>query len=107
MAGDFTSSPISSYKVIYYGNDGRSNVGAFIHCYHNNQNVMTCTFYNDINNVPPNSQGARVDLRYPITKFDSVLDILRNEGPLFFGYINSNKTGYIASNSEPVGEGEA
>lgn len=103
---NFTSSPISSYKVVLYGEKGTSTIGAFIHCFHNGANVMSCVFYNDENNVPANSKGPRVDLRYPITKFANVLDVLRNEKPLYFGFIESTKVGYISTREEPVGEGE-
>lgn len=103
---NFTSSPISSYKVVLYGEKGTSVIGAFIHCYHNGKNVMSCVFYNDESNVPANSKGLRVELRYPISKFDDVLDVLRNEEPLYFGFIESSKVGYVATHTEPVGEGE-
>ena len=103
---NFTSSPISNYKVVFYGEKGTSIIGAFIHCYHNGSNVMSCVFYNDENNVPANSKGPRVELRYPISKFGNVLDVLRNEKPLYFGFIESTKVGYIATHTEPVGEGE-
>lgn len=103
---DFTSSPITSYKVVLYGEKGTSVIGAFIHCYHSGKNVMSCVFYNTENNVPANSKGLRVELKYPISKFGDVLDVLRNEKPLYFGFIESTKVGYIATYSEPVGEGE-
>lgn len=103
---DFTSSPISAYKVVLYGEKGNSTIGAFIHCFHTGQNLMSCVFYNDENNVPANSKGPRVELRYPMSKFSDVLDILRNEKPLYFGFIESTKVGYISTYSEPVGEGE-
>lgn len=102
----FTSSPISEYKVVLYGEKGTSVIGAFIHCYHNSKNIMSCIFYNDESNVPANSKGLRVDLKYPMSKFSNVLDVLRNEEPLYFGFIESSKVGYIATHREPVGEEE-
>ncbi|MEA3335023.1 MAG: hypothetical protein U9R25_03880 [Chloroflexota bacterium] len=105
---DFSSSPITSYKAVFYGRSATSDtIGAFIHCYHGGQNVMSCVFYNDENNVPINAKGPRVELRYPMSRFDSVLDIMRNEKPLYFGFIESTKVGYVATQTEPVGDGES
>jgi hypothetical protein len=103
---NFTSSLISNYKVVLYGERGTSVIGAFIHCYHNNVNVMSCVFYNDENNVPANSKGPRVNLSYPMSKFSYVVDVLRNEKPMYFGFIESTKVGYVATYKEPVGEEE-
>ena len=103
---DFTSSPISGYKVVLYGEKGGSTIGSYIHCFHNGKGVMTCAFYNDENNVPGNSKhGSVVHLNYPMSKFSYVLDILRNEKPLFFGFIEETKVGYVSTNREPVGDG--
>ena len=48
----FVSSPISSYKVVLYGTNAQSTIGAFIHCYHGAKNVVSCVFYNDEDNRP-------------------------------------------------------
>lgn len=103
---NFTSSLISEYKVVLYGEQGTSLIGSYIHCYHNNKIIMSCTFYNDESNVPANDKGLRVNLRYPMSKFSNVLDVLRNEEPVYFGFIESSKLGYIATHKEPVGDGE-
>ena len=104
---NFISSPISEYKVVLYGEKGNSSIGAYIHCYYNSQSIMSCVFYKDEENVPANAnRGGRVSLNYPISRLKSVLDVLRNEEPLFFGFVESSKTGYIATHKEPVGEEE-
>ena len=36
----------------------------------------------------------------------SVMDLLRNEKPVYLGYSEKWKTGYITTGQEPVGEGE-
>jgi hypothetical protein len=104
----FVSSPISSYKVVLYGTHTPSTLGAFIHCFHGGTNVMSCSFYNDEENVPSNNHTPphRVNLAYPMSKFDSVLKVLQTEKPLYFGFISTNKLGYVSTNSEPVGEEE-
>ncbi|MGI9531533.1 hypothetical protein [Lutimonas sp.] len=45
---------------------------------------------------------------YPISKFPFIVDILRNEKPLFLGHWENKygKYGRICTGKEPVGEGE-
>jgi len=42
-----------------------------------------------------------------LIKFEDIIDILRNEGPLYLFYNDSNHVGILATaDKEPVGEGE-
>ncbi len=106
-AFNFVSAPIDEYKVVLYGEDAiPGDLVAFIHCYHNGSNVMSCEFYRDGAALPENRfKGGRVGLVYPYSHFDEILDVLRNEKPLYYGLILSTKVGYIATRAEPVGEG--
>ncbi len=104
----FVTSAISTYKVVRYGNGSGSEIGAYIHCFFNNRNVMSMVFWNDEANVPKNHQnpGQRVQLYYPTSAFEGILNILQNEKPLYFGFIDTTKVGYLSTYSEPVGEEE-
>lgn len=104
---NFISSAIEKYKVVIYGEDALpGNLVAYIHCYHGGKNVMTCEFYTDGSALPQNRyKGGRVGLAYPWSRFSAVLDVLRNEKPLYFGFIMSTKVGYVSTQLEPVGEG--
>jgi hypothetical protein len=104
---NFISSAIDKYKVVLYGQDATSgDLVAFIHCYHGGKNVMSCEFYRDGSALPQNRyKGGRVGLVYPWSRFGAVLDVLRNEKPLYYGFIMSTKVGYVATHQEPVGEG--
>jgi hypothetical protein len=104
---NFVSSPIDAYKVVLYGKDATGgNLVGFIHCYYNSRNVMTCEFYRDGTSLPENrNAGGRVGLTYYWSHFSAVMDVLRNEKPLYFGFIDSTKVGYLATYAEPVGEG--
>lgn len=106
MPGTISSS-ITSYQAVLYGEDGASAVGGYIHCFHDGRNVVTCVFHDEAN-VPRNCRDddGRVELHYPMSKFSFVLDLLRNEDELFFVFIESSGSGYIATNKEPVGDGE-
>ncbi|MBA7675444.1 hypothetical protein ES703_83679 [subsurface metagenome] len=104
---NFITSAIDNYKVVLYGKDATAgNLVAFIHCYYENKNVMSCEFYSDGSVLSENRYaGGRVGLVYPWSRFSAVLDVLRNEKPLYFGFIMSTKVGYVATHQEPVGEG--
>ena len=104
---DFISSPIDKYKVVLYGKDATSgSMVAFVHCYYNGKNVVTCEFYPDGSALSENrNAGGRVGLTYHWSHFGAVVDVLRNEKPVYFGFIESTKVGYISTQQEPVGEG--
>lgn len=105
---NFVSSPIDNYKVVLYGKDASdSDLVAFIHCYYDSTNVLTCEFYKDGATLPENrNKGGRVGLTYHWSHLNEVLDVMRNEKPLYFGFIESTKVGYISTHKEPVGEGD-
>ncbi len=42
----------------------------------------------------------------PTANFPYYVDIMRNEGPLFFFYDSKDNVSYITTTDEPVGEGE-
>jgi hypothetical protein len=74
----------------------------------------SCEFYRDGTALPTNRyQGGRIGLTYSWSQFEAVLDVLRNETPVFVAFIESTKVGYVATGTstsshgnEPVGEGE-
>jgi hypothetical protein len=105
---NFVSSPIDKYMVVLYGKDASGGgLAAFIHCYYNGKIVMTCEFHHDGSTLPENrNAGGRVWLTYHWSHFDAVIDVLRNEKPLYCGFIESTKVGYISTQQEPVGEGD-
>ena len=53
------------------------------------------------------SSDGRISLHYPANEFQNVLDILRNESPIYLTYVGGEwHTAYINAADEPVGEGE-
>jgi hypothetical protein len=105
---NFLTGPIDNYKVVLYGkNQTPESLVAFIHCFNGVTNVLSCEFYADGSTIPDNRfGGCRVGLAYPWSRFGAVLDVLRNEKPIYYGFIFSTKLGYISTQSEPVGEEE-
>lgn len=106
---NFLTAVIDKYRVVLYGkNRTPETLVAFIHCFSGGTNVLSCEFYADDSAVPDNRYGGcRVGLAYPWSRFSAVLDLLRNEKPVYYGYIFSTKLGYLATYTETVGEGEA
>jgi hypothetical protein len=95
---------IDKYKVVLYSHTG--NLLSYIHCYTGDKNVMSCEFYSDGSTLPQNRyKGCRVGLVYPWSRFNAVLDLLRNEKPVYFGFVLSTKLGYVNTQLEPTGEG--
>ena len=85
------------------------NPRAQVKCYHDDDFVLQVNFYPDAKKLPVNSYDKRnklVYLRYPISMYANILDILRNEKPIYFSYSGKSNTGYVRTGKEPVGEGE-
>ena len=71
--------------------------------------MLALTFYPDNKTLPENHYDSRsklVYLRYPMSMFANIIDILRNEKPIFFSYSKNSNMGYFRTGKEPVGEGE-
>ena len=59
--------------------------------------------------IPANSYDKRnklVYLRYPISMYPNIIDILRNEKPIYFSYSLNLNMGFIRTGKEPIGEGD-
>ena len=81
-----------------------------IKCYHDNEYSLQASFYPEQQKLPENYYDVNsklVYLRYPMSMYSYVLDILRNEKPIYFSFSEKTKLGYIHTGKEPVGEGEA
>ncbi len=79
-----------------------------VKCYHDEDFVVQINFYPDGKSVPVNSYDKRnklVYLRYPLSMYPNVIDLLRNEKPIYFSYSENLKIGYVRTGKEPIGEG--
>lgn len=80
-----------------------------IKCYDGEDFVLQANFYPDKKALPKNyydSVSNLVYLRYPLSMYGHILDILRNEKPIYFSFSEKTLLGYIRTGKEPVGEGE-
>jgi len=82
---------------------------ALIRCYSGDDLVLQATFYKDGSKFPENHYDKRnrlVYLRYPLSMYPNILDLLRNEKPIYFRYAIELNQGFIRTGKEPVGEGD-
>jgi len=97
--------PFDSYKLWYYSD---FSYEALIYCYNGSSYAGRMVFIAEDKPLPENRMWSnQPSLHYQISRFDDIIDILRNEGPLYLFYNDSNHVGILAtSQKEPVGEGE-
>lgn len=108
----FIDSEIDQYWIHFQaGGDKSKKVYpiALVKCYFGDDFLLQMTFYPDGKSIPPNHYDKRnklVYLRYPMSMYANVIDILRNEKPIFFRYNIALNQGFLRTGKEPVGEGE-
>ena len=97
-----SSSPIAEYQIVI-----RQDC-ADIHLYSSNNTLVGSVYFKaDGTPLLPASQdtSGRIVLQYPLSQLASVVDVLRNESPLYIFYA-SPSVAYIATCQEAVGDGE-
>lgn len=96
---------IDHYKVWYYGkNDHRIQ----IQVYQKDEYVGSLTF-TDQSEIPSNEviDGQLIRLSFHTGEYGHVIDLLRNESPLFIWINETSGIGGLATDElEPIGEGE-
>jgi hypothetical protein len=97
---------ITSYLIIYSANTFRPRIGLL----NANQFIGQLMFYPNGAALPTDFQrpNGQVDLHYHLDDFHNLLDIVRNEKPVFLNF-NGSGPGFennIRTGDEPTGEGE-
>lgn len=97
---------IDTYSVIYSANAFRRRIGL-------KQGTLfigQCVFHPNGTTLPPDllRPNGQVDLQYHLDDFQNVLDVLRNEKPVFLSFtgVGPGFENGITTNPEVVGEGE-
>lgn len=92
------------YKIWYYSGHPYE---ALVYVYNGSKYVGRIVFFKDGVAVPPNASYPEPSIHYPLSRFDDVMNILRQEKPLYLHLNLDNKIGTVAtSDIEPVGEEE-
>ncbi|MBI5675600.1 MAG: hypothetical protein HZC48_07235 [Nitrospirae bacterium] len=101
---------IDNYKIIYYSpchDENYLSTAARITLYRGQAPVGDLFFIKDEEPMPPrNLPLSPFRIYFPLSHFDTIMSILRNEKPL---YANITSTGYAyigTTQYEPVGEEE-
>lgn len=108
MGADITHE-IKSYIVTYFsGGPNGFKYRAWIELQNADGHMVgKAYFFRDAAQIPNDGEGkdGLVSCYYPAEDFPRVLDLLRNEKPIYV-YYNGSGNSVIKTSSEPVGEGE-
>lgn len=101
-----TRHEIDTYRL--YINNGEVDQIAVIHCYKGHVFKGSLLFHKEGNAVPSGiiHQNQSIFLHFHENQLPILLDVLRNESPLFIWVEDRNFAGGLATTPEPVGEGE-
>ena len=100
---------IKSYRIFLDAGSQKNRSFTTINLFDTSDNVIgTIEFFEEEFQEFKPEDVDHVHIQYPISKFSFIVDILRNEKPLFVGYWANKfgKYGRICTGKEPVGEGE-
>ena len=101
-----------SYKIWYYSG---FHYEALIYFYKDKKYVGRIAFFKDGNPIPPNiifdpfniPSNSAPSIHYPLSRFNDVANMLKEEKPLYLFLNIDNKIGILATTDfEPVGEEE-
>ena len=98
---------IDSYSVLFYGSpSGYQTNRAQIQLKDNNNKVAAWVRFNDPGQFFENDSesGGIIRMHLPSAMFQNVMDVLRNEKPVYI-YFASGRA-FLGTSSEPIGEGE-
>ena len=98
---------ITRYHILFYGSpEGYQTNRAQIALYGVDNRTAAFVRFNDPGMTFENdyeSDGV-IRMHLPSTMFENVLDVLRNEKPIYIYFAQGR--GFLSTSSEPVGEGE-
>ena len=98
---------IKKYHVLVYGSPaGYQTNRAQIALYDGSNKTVAYVRFNDPGMLFENDSmsGNRIKMHLPSTMFQNVLDILRNEKPVYIYFAQGR--GFLSTSKEPVGKGE-
>ena len=106
---------VKSYIVrIWGGTDGDSKDGRARIQLNDDSNTLGFIYFfdegkpvpNDFKTVIPQSTQELYSMHLPSSQFASVVDLLRNESPVYFSFLSTTNHALLNTINEPVGEGE-
>lgn len=101
------STEIKKYHILVYGGpDGYQTNRSQIALYGANGKTAAFLRFNDpgMNFESDSEAKGIIRMHLPSTMFDGVLDVLRNEKPVYIYFAQGR--GFLSTSKEPIGEGE-
>ncbi|MEI6846618.1 MAG: hypothetical protein WCK32_01045 [Chlorobiaceae bacterium] len=98
---------VKNYHILFYGSpEGYQTNRAQIALYGPDGAVAAYVRFNDPGMLFENDSesGGTIKMHMPSAMFQSVLDVLRNEKPIYVYFAQGR--GFLSTSIEPVGEGE-
>jgi len=98
---------VKKYHILFYGSPtGYQTNRVQIALYDNKDKTVAYIRFNDPGMLFENDyqSGGIIRMHLPSAMFQNVLDVLRNEKPVYI-YFAQNR-GFLSTSKEPVGEGE-
>lgn len=98
---------VKNYAVRMYGDVQDNQILAQVHLFDDhNKMVGGIDFYESSAALPQDSNEPFLKTSMCIERLSSVVDLLRNEKPIYFSWQSHFHHAYISTTQEPVGEGE-
>lgn len=101
------ASTIGSYSVLFYGSpSGYQTNRAQIQLKDTNGKVVAWIRFNDPGQFFENDYESSgiIRMHLPSAMFENVIDVLRNEKPVYIYFVSGRA--FLGTSSEPIGEGE-
>jgi hypothetical protein len=94
----------NAYRIWYYSGHPYE---ALIYVYQDGKYVGRIVFFKDAASTPANASYPEPSIHYPLVRFNDVINILREEKPLYLHLNLDNMIGTLATTDlEPTGEEE-
>ena len=108
MSSNFIIEEFKEYKVLIFSHHTNENIQYTVELELPDGRAMM----RFVNGILPDNNMEKIGSRnvyttyYHADNYLAMIDLLRNEKPLFFYYNHDNHESYVTSGDEPVGEAE-
>ena len=97
---------IEEYKIVLMAGEESDGAVAIVQLLAEGGIIGSCRFFADEVALPASVKRSTVNLSFPVSAYAEVVDLLRNEAPVFLFFQDETGQGMLTTLAEPVGEGE-
>ncbi len=103
-------SEIKNYSIRFNGGpivaDANPKVRSSIHLFDKSSKMVGyISFYEEGADIPKDQATPYVSMNLPVSLLHSVIDVLRNENPIYLVWHEHFSHAYLSTTQEPTGEG--